>query len=42
MELNEVWDSRFLRIAEEVSTWSKDPSLWGTTVFHSVSLTTRD
>ena len=26
MELNDVWDSRFLRIAEEVSTWSKDPS----------------
>jgi dCMP deaminase len=26
MELNDVWDSRFLRIAQEVSTWSKDPS----------------
>ena len=23
MELNDIWDSRFLRIAEEVSTWSK-------------------
>ena len=26
MEINTIWDSRFLRIAEEVSTWSKDPS----------------
>ena len=26
MNLNDVWDSRFLRIAEEVSSWSKDPS----------------
>mgnify|MGYP003143513061 FL=1 len=26
MNLNEMWDSRFLRIAKEVSTWSKDPS----------------
>lgn len=26
MNLNDMWDSRFLRIAKEVSTWSKDPS----------------
>ena len=26
MNLNDVWDYRFLRIAKEVSTWSKDPS----------------
>tara|TARA_R100000808_G_C2115575_1_gene128322 strand:- start:568 stop:996 length:429 start_codon:yes stop_codon:yes gene_type:complete len=26
MEINHIWDSRFLKIAQEVSTWSKDPS----------------
>ena len=26
MERNERWDRRFLRLAKEVSSWSKDPS----------------
>lgn len=24
--MNEIWDKRFLKLAKEISTWSKDPS----------------